>query len=381
MYDFFLAQLLILGTNCIGALRFLFTKKARIDPLSLLAPLALIMALLALHIWGAEPSIIITLIITILVFFTNVRALFRLSAQLYVDHYSILFITFSVLEIIASLLTACLLTIYRPVKYKPADFSVTKTAQYLTGTLASGCHIRTRLLEPTKITGTLYTYRPEDSAETPAESASHAAARPIVLLMPKPTATAVHYEPYCMLLAQKGYTVMCADFYAGAASLYNSHADNKLLRRPYSVYLSLLHGDRFANLQDSQIQYNLRCYAALAKLALEEYGNEAPLFFAIDAIGIDQLNSLVAQFEQNVIGFFALNRIQEYRTSGYGFVEQSDPFTAAFLKAERDPSFFIPRYVAGKTDEAIQDTLKLLNPVEVIRADKKEEAGSTGGKS
>ena len=108
-------------------------------------------------------------------------------------------------------------------------------------------------------------------------------------------------------------------------------------------------------------------YNALSRLALAQYGSETKLFFIVDGISIDLLNELTAQFPENAMGFFAINRVAEYQTSGYGFLEQTDPLAAYFFNLKRDSSFFIPRYVAGKTTESIEQTKKLAAPVEIIK--------------
>ena len=423
MYDSFLATLLSLALICITCLRLFFTKKAHIDPISLLAPTAFFASLCTIALWGAEPLFLLVAALSLLVFLTNVRALFRLSAQLYVDHYSILFVSFSLFELVAALALGVCTVLFRPVQYRPSDFGVTKQTQYLTGTLATGYAVRHQLFEPTRITGRLYTYAlapadavadavakdagtqrqaaattAQEGATAPADAAAHHEAqpdeqeradeqektgdhKPIVLLVPKTTASAIHYEPYCLMLAQKGYTVLTADFYANTPRLYDERMffslDSRLFRRAHSVSLALAarkaqktHTPQDAasdELEKNDAAVTAACYGALTRLALSQFGADAQLFYAVDMLSMEKLNPLVSRYEQNVLGFFALNRVTEYTTAGFGFVEQTDAYTAWRLGTWRDKTFFIPRYVAGKTDEIIQDAVKLLQPVEIIR--------------
>ena len=367
MYDSFLAELLVLGMICITCLRMFFTKRARIDAVAILAPLAFLISLLSLWMWGAEVFLVLTAALALLVLLTNVRALFRLSSRLYVDHYSILFVSFSLFELLAALALALLATIFHPVQYRPADFGVEKKSWFLTGSLATGYQVRSRLFEPSRITGTLYQYSPLAAKEAD-DTASKPEALPVVLLMPKSTASAVHYEPYCLMLAQKGYTVLTADFTAGLPSLYGAPADRRIFRRAYSVHRALSDKEAAQRTEKEDAAITARCYDVLTTIALALFGPETQVYYSVDALGIDLLNELVNHYEQNVLGFYAMNRVAEYTTSGYGFVEQTDPYTAFLLGSRRDKSFFIPRYVAGKTDESIKETLKLLHPVEIIRA-------------
>lgn len=427
MFDSFLAELLSLALVCLSCMRMFFTKRARIDPVAICAPLSFAVALFALCLWGAEWLLLGIFLLSLLVFLTNVRALFRLSAQLYVDHYSILFASFSLLELLSALALATLAVIFRPVNYQLQDFGVEKHKCYLTGSLQGGYQIRYRLLEPSRISGRLFLYElqsgdgssfsdrphspftpggeagllsslagggrfagPADSPTAVSDSqpaasaaadsqpaASAAGEKPLVILLPKSTASAIHYEPYCLLLAQKGYRVLTADLYGNGSQLYESKGllskNSPFFRRPISVHLGLS-GDRSREKRDGEI--TAASYGALTELVLSRFGRECQIFYAVDSLSMDLLQPLVEKYGDNVLGFYALNRVSEYTTAGYGFVEQTDCYTAWRLGSWRDSSFFIPRYVAGKTDEAIRDALKLLQPVEIIRSEDKTKTAA-----
>ena len=493
MFDSFLAELLILGMCCLVCLRFFFTKSARVDALTIMAPLSFCFALLAVYNWGAEVHLVAALLVSLLVFLTNVPALFRLSARLYVDHYSVVFVVGSALELVMAVALIIVAVILRPVRYRPTDFGVMRTVESLTGTLASGYHSRSTLFEKSRITGVLYTYEPEPpheetlteqrakanaarkaalaaAAETATEAAerdaavidddtatedsdtaiddntdataqsstmtvstiadsasqtsapspvaavtdvtsasagdatpefadatnaadnavpaskldaplavddslaARAAANPVILFMPKSAAAnVVQYEPYCIMLAQKGYRVLTAEFRTGVPPLYGNGADLRIFRRAYGVLLSLFAKERFAALQAAEDELAARSYGALTTLALAKYGDDTQLFYAVDAIDIELLDSLTALHPQNVVGFFSIDRVDEFKTSGYGFIEQTDPLLALAFDLARDDTFFIPRYVANRTVRAVQDTLMLLQPVEIIRAHHDDE--------
>ena len=473
-----------MGMLCFLSLRFFFTKKARIDAVAMLAPLAVLFAALMIYNWGAEPLAVLTFALSVFVLLTNVRSLFRLSARLYVDHYSRVFVTASSISVVIAVAIGVTAVIFRPARYRPADFSVAKTTYTLTGSFATGYKKRSELFERSTTTGVLYLYEKKEheetlsekrvrafaeeaalkaekaelaaaqeadtaaggegeggatpavlasaaagatgagtsladsaaatvaratdanalaatnatvaaasvndvasasaSADTPASDvnpldeaapANASAAAPIILFMPKSTASVIHYEPYLLMLAQRGYRVLSADFYSATPRLYSSFGDLRLFRRVYSVLLSLFANERFSALRDDDVQLTILGYEALASLAIAEYGDDVQLFFAIDSISMEQLSVLSATYSQNVIGFFAINRIAEYKTSGYGFIEQSDPLLGTAFGVERDESFFIPRYVAGKTVASLQESLKLLHPIQIIRAQKTDDDG------
>ena len=57
---------------------------------------------------------------------------------------------------------------------------------------------------------------------------------------------------------------------------------------------------------------------------------------------------------KNVIGTFALDSVPEFKTPGYGCVEQTDPFLAYILGAKKDTELTAPKLLALKTKHEIQ---------------------------
>ncbi|MBQ6780444.1 MAG: hypothetical protein IJP62_04350 [Treponema sp.] len=363
MFDLFLAELLILLMIFSVSVRIFFTKNARIDATAILAPVSFIFSLLIFYIWGIDPVILLLCILSLFTFLINARSLARLSARLVVDYYNIRFVIPSILIALISLGILVILIIFHPVRYLPQDFGVKRSKTLLTGNLTSGYQVRKTLFEKSKITGTLYEYAQETEDDTTMQSEP----KSVILFVPKCTANVTNYEPYFLLLAQKGYRIITADFYASQPARYGNVLDTRFFRRSCSMFLSLFRKDDFAAINDADVKIAMMGYNALSRLALAQYGSETKLFFIVDGISIDLLNELTAQFPENAMGFFAINRVAEYQTSGYGFLEQTDPLAAYFFNLKRDSSFFIPRYVAGKTTESIEQTKKLAAPVEIIK--------------
>ena len=323
----------------------------------------IIFSLLIFYIWGIDPVILLLCILSLFTFLINARSLARLSARLVVDYYNIRFVIPSILIALISLGILVILIIFHPVRYLPQDFGVKRSKTLLTGNLTSGYQVRKTLFEKSKITGTLYEYAQETEDDTTMQSEP----KSVILFVPKCTANVTNYEPYFLLLAQKGYRIITADFYASQPARYGNVLDTRFFRRSCSMFLSLFRKDDFAAINDADVKIAMMGYNALSRLALAQYGSETKLFFIVDGISIDLLNELTAQFPENAMGFFAINRVAEYQTSGYGFLEQTDPLAAYFFNLKRDSSFFIPRYVAGKTTESIEQTKKLAAPVEIIK--------------
>ena len=56
-----------------------------------------------------------------------------------------------------------------------------------------------------------------------------------------------------------------------------------------------------------------------------------------------------------IAGVLKLNNIEEYKTSGYGCIEQTDPLLAMALGLRRDKSLATPKLLAAKTVEVLND--------------------------
>ena len=98
-----LGQILILSVVIINCSRIFFLKFGKIDSLTVLAPLAVILSFIQIAAWKADFFSFIILAISILNFFVNFRAFLRFISGLYVDHYSL---GFKIGEIIIIILSA-----------------------------------------------------------------------------------------------------------------------------------------------------------------------------------------------------------------------------------------------------------------------------------
>ena len=353
MYDLFLARLLVLLLIFLTCGRILFTEHARIDSIVLLSPMALLFSLCILLIWGVNPFSVALAALSFLVLFTNGRSLFRFAGQLFVDHYSFLFIFSSILEILAAIALAVLLLMFHPVKYTQKDFEAVADKKVISGTLASGFEVRESIFENKRNDGLLWCFEPAEYLEVPGE--------PVVLFVPGPATAVSFYEPYLLFLAQKGYRVLAADFYPQDYRLYEGKFNSRFLRCFYSVYLSLFEKETYKAIDAAADQIREKCYLALADLARKRYGEDSYFFYVTEGLDMATVNRIIDANEEKTLGVFYLNQIPEFKTPEYGFIEQTNIFLCRILKGERDASLFIPRYVAGKTDGDIQTVVKGLH--------------------
>lgn len=364
LYDCFLAQLLVLIMIFFCSVRVFFLKKARVDCFAVFAPLSLIVSVLILFFFDFSYISITILLLSLLVFFTNFRSVLRLHAQLIVDGYSPVFVIFSILNLIAAAVLTLFVVLLRPVKYRPEDFSAKKTYSILTGRL-DNLRIRENYFLGEKFSGNLFLYEPSVSDEITNELYS---SNPIVIFAPGIRSTSQNYEPYFLLLAQKGYKVLSADLYTPETNLLSKYSDgnfsksvieSKFFRRFAAIHLEKIDPKSAEELLKNEKELSTKKYEALTNLALKIFGEDKKVFYVVDEVDFDSIYAAMEKFntesKTTVAGFFSMNRVDEYQTAGYGFIEQTDVLLAREKGLEREDKFFIPRYIANKTQKAIME--------------------------
>lgn len=376
MYNLFIAQCLVIFLLFISGLRIFFIKDPRVDATSVASPFAFIVSIFIVYIWGVSIQSMLLLFISGLFFFTNIRALFRLGSELLVDHYSGLFVVATIIELLGLLLVSAFIIYFRPVKFNPSDFSVEKKTFYLSGNLVNGFRIQDEYQDKFKsrISGKLNVYSPiekiewissEDSVFNKLDTQNDSSVEkikadeaPLLLFVGTPFATVDNYESYFVMLSQKGFTVLAADFFSNDEKFFADSRDYKLFRR--SAFLNLLKNEpeKFEiHKKHTILDYTKKKYEILTKLALVNFkksdNTNKKIYYLTDGMSSDDIFSFSDKFKENVAGVFQMDLIPEYKTSGFGFIEQTDTYLAWKMGIERDSEFFIPRYLTYKTIQKI----------------------------
>ncbi|MBQ7881158.1 MAG: hypothetical protein IJ312_00390 [Treponema sp.] len=344
MFDSFLSELLILFLLFLSSARIFFYKTTKIDSLAIISPFALIISIMTMFIWNCNIQIFFTIILSLVVTLTNIRSIFRLSSSVFIDRYSIAFRITTLLELIIIFIAILFFSFFSPVKYSTEDFNISKSKYKITGTYLTDFKISDKYDFSKKTNGLVYIY--ESTSENQKDNSL-----PLLIFSGSHIGEVINYEPYFLLMAQKGYTIIASDFYA-----YNSKYDykitnSKLFRRFFALR------NYFKSKKENEALVStttIKNYKATAKIALELFGEERKLFFITDNISFDDIKSITEAWPVNTLNFFSLNKISEYKSSGFGFVEQTDVLVAKKLGLSKDSTFFIPRYVALKSDEEIK---------------------------
>ena len=198
---------------------------------------------------------------------------------------------------------------------------------------------------------TLYEFTP-DTTEIPQAANSQ---NFIILLAPDKRADTANYKPYLQQLAARGITVYSADFFADDGQWLHSIADKKILRRMVMVIQSTLNEKQFTA-QREYYSYNIsQEYSVLIPLLRERCGADKKFLLITDFMADIAADDLIKKNPEDIAGILKLPSISEYKSSGYGCIEQTDPLLAMALGLNRDSSLATPKLLADKTIEVIND--------------------------
>ena len=385
MFDSFLAQILVLFLLYISAARIFFLREPRVDVAAVVCPFAFLISLSSFFIWGFSFQNLLLTLLSFLFLLTNFRALIRVISDLLIDHYSLPFLIATLIEILMLIAVTAVVVLFSPVRCIPKDFSVQRDERDLTGNFSNGFFFDDEIAEKVrgKVSGKVYIYTPTEKIEwissedsifnkpaekTEPETATQKSAdfasenAPIILFVGTPYASVANYEPYLIMLSQKGLTVIAADFFSSDMSIFSDFRNSPLLRRTELLRMKFDEEENFKKIQGEIDEFTKRGYEALSRIALvnfrKEDGTKRKIYYVTDGLDTDAIFSFSDKFADNVAGVFQLESVEEYKTSKFGFPEQTDIFLAKSFGLKRDSEFFIPRYLAFKTVQKIANVLK-----------------------
>ena len=344
----FYGELLVFALLFITNLRVFFVHHVRRDPLVVLAPFTFIVAILQIFAWGIDTFTFLGLLIALLVLLSNFHAIFRYLERLYVDHYSPLMKVWAVFTIIVSAIALAATVYFAPIEQNPRRLDITENQIQYKGSFRSGFEeagsfgVKSLTLFeflPGK-NKTLKTAEPQDV---------------IILLAPDKRGDTANYRPYLQQLAARGITVYSADFFAEDGQWLHSIGDKRIMRRLIMVLQSVLNEKRFTA-EKEYYSYNIaQEYNVLIPLLRERCGADKKFLLITDFMADIAADDLMKKNPDIVAGILKLSSIEEYKTSGYGCIEQTDPLLALSMGLERDRSLATPKLLAQKTEEALND--------------------------
>ncbi len=344
----FYGELLVFALLFITNLRVFFVQHVRRDPLVVLAPFTFVIAILQILAWGIDAFTVLGLFIALLVLLSNFHAIFRYTERLYIDHYSPLMKVWAILTIAVSSLALAAAIYFAPVEQNNKKLGICENQYRYKGSFRSGFEeagpFSTHSL-------TLFEFTHDASGTTSVGTNQSL----IVLLVPDKRGDTANYKPYLQQLALRGITVYSADFFADDGQWLHSIGDKIILRRLVMVIQSVLNRQRF-EAQREYYSYNVsQEYSVLLPLLRERCGADKKFFLITDFMADIAAEDFAKKNPDQIAGVLKLTNIEEYKTPGYGCIEQTDPLLALVLGQARDKALVTPKLLAAQTVTAINE--------------------------
>lgn len=347
MYNPILGEWLILSLLFLNCSRIFFIKYGKVDVLTVLAPVCVILSVLQIVAWGVYLYSAVILFISIFCFFTNFRAFLRFKAGLLVDHYSAAFKVGEVMVLLLTLGVGALLVYFRPGNTRPSDYSAEIKKIRLSGDFTGGF---SESLPFQLAQGEVILVQPADERNFNGQS---------IIVMADKSATAAEYMPLMLNFAGKGFKVFSGEFYARDMKWCHSGADFKFFRR------SMLFHDRLFDLKQFEMQkqfftFNIeKEFGAMLKLVKDETlrddGTFEPVYLVGDWMSGIALPEFKGDNADSVSGYALLTDFEEYQTPGFGFIQSTDPLLAYKMGLEKDLNFTAARTIAEKIEKQIPE--------------------------
>lgn len=339
----FYAELIIYFILIINISRVFIIKRVKQDSLVILAPLGLLLAFLYFIAYGLSVFCFQLAVLCLLTLILNAHALWRMKDHLFIDHYSPVMKVSCAIVLITSISCLVFSFINRPVTLSNKDLDITVKEQVYEGGFRSG------FKEPevfSQRTLFIKEYRSNMVQPNP---------KNVVVFIPDVRGDTENYEPYLQLLASSGYTVCTADFFTKDCEW--SYETNFLKQtRSYHLTKKSIESPAEFKKMEGKIAYNTKQgLQALTPFLKSMYGSNCKFFFVSDGISSKVVQDYVKGKNDLVSGTFFLDSIPEYKTSGYGCVEMTEPFVAKKLGIKKDKDGFITKYLVLKTSASIID--------------------------
>lgn len=338
-----LGQLLIFALLISVELRVFFIKQAKKDSYVFVAPITLFLAILNIFSWGLNIVNIIALTLSFIVVLINIYSIFKMVAKLLTDSYSIFTKVIAIIISIICLGAIIFTLLFSPITTRSAKLGIYETKENYEGNFRSGF---TPIKAGSSASATFYQYSNIDYIPQAKQN--------VVVLITDKRGDAVSYVPFMQYLAKENFTVCTMDFFTDDLVWLDSKKNSKALRRFMLVSESLSENSKLDDLQETFTYNYLTECDAIISLLTERYGSQCKYFLIGDGMSSPAVISYAEQHPEKITGTFCLDSISEYKTAGYGCVEETDPLVASYLGQKRDKHGFITKYLVLKSKEEIR---------------------------
>ena len=334
----FVADLLILGFLLLTNSRVLFVKREKKDVIVMLSPLSLFLSILLIFAWGLDFISLYLVFLSILVILSNFHALFRYSANLYVDHYSGLMKFWAFITIMLSLFGIVVTILFFPGHLSSKKLNVEERKHYYEGSFRNGFTEKT-LFGKTNVIITEYTKEEQNDEDATLNTEDAAElSQKVILLVPDKRGDSLAYSEYLQLLADKGYRVFSADFFTEDAKYLETPGETRYTRQFLFILYQLLGRTDYYSQKD-KLAFNITQEIEETLAILEkDFEITEPVFLVTDEMTAPAGSLYKMKNHQKISGGFNLASASAYKTPGYGFITFNNPLLAKLLGYSVDRS-------------------------------------------
>lgn len=351
----FYGEVLILLLTIVTCARVFFIEHTRIDSIVLFAPLAFFISILQLFIWGFNFAELVLLYFSFYIFFINWRGFLRFCNHLYVDTYSILFKISSSIGLIFAIFLTVIFFLYRPIHIDAKKNNVNVQTVFYTKNFHGNFESAENRLAKKNMR--LKIYSPSEKEKLNDF---------VILFVPDKRAIIDSYDSYLIELAKKGFTIYSADFnfstiqrgvnrkikFLNNFSLENVILPNAVLR--YSLKKNSSENYLKYFFENPKYTYAYaKEFEILSEIVDKKELQSKKIGLLADEIPAQSFAKISKSiFARKIENSLSLNFLldEEYKTKGFGFVEQSAPLDAKFyFDLNRDEKFLSPKIAATKT--------------------------------
>ena len=317
-------EILILVLMILSNGRVLTIRKAHLDPLVMLAPLSFFLAILSLFAFTVDSFLILIFLLSVFVLLSNFHALIRYGSHLVIDRYSLLMKIWAWFTTLISICLLALILYFRPVNVSERTHNVSVTKENYSGNFTGGFFLSEKL---TPSTAFLTEFKKSDSEKKDNR---------IFILLPDKRGDTENYFPFLVYLAKEDFTAVSFDFYTKDLKLLHTFEDSRIFRKLGMNFRSFLNNQKFKSQREFYTFNYSRELDAITKICLNKYGQDTTFFIITDEMGITAAQDYAAENPALISGLFNLSTVDEYKTPGYGFIQQTNPLLAKLLGFNRD---------------------------------------------
>ena len=335
-----IGEMTILFILLLSSARVFFIHSERKDPLSVGPVTALACSVLSIFAWGVWVQELLVLALSLWVFIWNFHAFMRLNDNLIIDHYSPPFIFISMINCLLVAVALLFVFFFRPVHTNLKKAGVEKQVSRLCGNLKAGFTESDEMFAKRSMDFAVYKAAGEGEKKT----------KGTIVFLPSECATVSLYEPFLVKLARDGYTVYSADFYSDDTKPEDSIFYRRETRRFTFVRSRLKDSEAYKSWCEEKKQpLFLAMFEAMKKLV----PSDEKLIVVGDGLPKDVYLTLLWK-DDLYDRCFDIASINDYKTPGWGPVEQTDPLLASMLGFSRDGALYTSNRMASVLEQMIE---------------------------